>query len=139
MALALHFTWSSPGCSCSGSFISAQETCRAQRGVGFHDRRKATESKAPVSMSKRFSSGSRPRNHEASNCHWLFPMPAVMTPKVMNKAVDIPGSLVLIGALVGGTLLGLLGALVAVPVTATLLMIVNTIFIPRQDAKLVES
>lgn len=60
----------------------------------------------------------------------------VMTPKVMNKAVDIPGSLVLIGALVGGTLLGLLGALVAVPVTASLMMIVNTVFIPKQDAKL---
>jgi predicted PurR-regulated permease PerM len=60
----------------------------------------------------------------------------VMTPKVMNKAVDIPGSLVLIGAMVGGTLLGLLGALVAVPVTASLLMIVNKVFIPRQDAKL---
>jgi predicted PurR-regulated permease PerM len=60
----------------------------------------------------------------------------VMTPRIMNKAVDIPGSLVLIGALVGGTLLGLLGALVAVPVTASLLMIVNTIFVPRQDAKL---
>ena len=60
----------------------------------------------------------------------------VMTPKVMNKAVDIPGSLVLIGALVGGTLLGLLGALVAVPVTASVLMIVNTVFIPKQDAKL---
>jgi predicted PurR-regulated permease PerM len=60
----------------------------------------------------------------------------VMTPKVMNKAVDIPGSLVLIGAMVGGTLLGLLGALVAVPVTASLLMIVNRVFIPRQDAKL---
>jgi predicted PurR-regulated permease PerM len=60
----------------------------------------------------------------------------VMTPRVMNKAVDIPGSLVLIGAMVGATLLGLLGALVAVPVTASLLMIVNTVFIPRQDAKL---
>lgn len=61
----------------------------------------------------------------------------VMTPRVMTKAVDIPGSLVLIGAMVGGTLLGLLGALVAVPVTASLLMIVNTVFVPRQDAKLV--
>lgn len=60
----------------------------------------------------------------------------VMTPKVMNKAVDIPGSLVLIGAMVGATLLGLLGALVAVPVTASLLMIVNTVYIPRQDSKL---
>lgn len=61
----------------------------------------------------------------------------VMTPRVMNKAVDIPGSLVLIGALVGGTLLGLLGALIAVPVTASLLMIVQKVFLPRQDAKTV--
>jgi len=61
----------------------------------------------------------------------------IMTPRVMNKAVDIPGSLVLIGAMVGGTLLGLLGALIAVPVTASLLMIVNKVFIPKQDAKLV--
>lgn len=59
----------------------------------------------------------------------------VMTPRVMNKAVSIPGSLVLIGAMVGGTLLGLLGALVAVPVTASLLTIVNEVFIPRQDSK----
>lgn len=61
----------------------------------------------------------------------------VMTPRVMGKAVDIPGSLVLIGAMVGATLLGLLGALVAVPVTASLLMIVNEVFVPRQDAKVV--
>ncbi len=61
----------------------------------------------------------------------------VMTPRVMNKAVDIPGALVLIGAMVGGTLLGLLGALIAVPVTASLLMIVNQVFIPKQDAKIV--
>lgn len=59
----------------------------------------------------------------------------VMTPRVMTRAVDIPGSLVLIGAMVGGTLLGLLGALVAVPVTASLLMVVNRVFVPRQDAR----
>jgi len=60
----------------------------------------------------------------------------VMTPRVMSKQVEIPGSLVIISALVGGTLLGLLGALIAVPVTASLLMIVQKLFIPRQDAKL---
>ncbi|MGC3993424.1 MAG: AI-2E family transporter [Propionicimonas sp.] len=60
----------------------------------------------------------------------------IMTPRVMGKAVDVPGSLVLIGALVGATLLGLLGALIAVPVTASLLMIVKTVVIPRQDAKI---
>lgn len=60
----------------------------------------------------------------------------VLTPKVMNKAIAVPGSLVVIGALVGGTLMGLLGALVAIPVTASILLIIKKVFIPRQDAKL---
>lgn len=59
----------------------------------------------------------------------------LLTPRVMNRTVSVPGSLVVIGALVGGTLLGLLGALVAIPVTASILLIVNQIVIPRQDAK----
>lgn len=59
----------------------------------------------------------------------------VMTPRVMSRQVDIPGSLVIISALVGGTLLGLLGALIAVPVAASVLMILQKLFIPRQDAK----
>jgi predicted PurR-regulated permease PerM len=41
-----------------------------------------------------------------------------------------------IGALIGGTLLGLLGALIAVPVTASILLIIKQVFIPRQDAKI---
>ena len=60
----------------------------------------------------------------------------VLTPKVMSKAISVPGSLVVIGALVGGTLMGLLGALVAIPVTASILLIIKKVFIPRQDAKL---
>ena len=59
----------------------------------------------------------------------------LMTPRVMSRQVDIPGSLVIISALVGGTLLGLLGALIAVPVAASVLMVVQKLFIPRQDAK----
>ena len=60
----------------------------------------------------------------------------VITPRVMSKAIAIPGSLVVIGALVGGTLLGLLGALIAVPVTASILIIIKQVWIPRQDARL---
>lgn len=59
----------------------------------------------------------------------------VLTPRVMNRTISVPGSLVVIGALVGGTLLGLLGALVAIPVTASVLLIVKQIIIPQQDAK----
>ena len=58
----------------------------------------------------------------------------VLTPKVMNKAISVPGSLVVIGALVGGTLMGLLGALVAIPVTASILLIIKKVYIPKQDA-----
>ncbi|WP_298040178.1 AI-2E family transporter [uncultured Microbacterium sp.] len=60
----------------------------------------------------------------------------VLTPKVMNRAVSIPGSLVVIGALAGGTLLGLLGALVAVPVAASILIIIKQVWIPRQDTRI---
>lgn len=59
----------------------------------------------------------------------------LLTPRVMNRTIAVPGALVVIGALVGGTLLGLLGALVAIPVTASLLLIVRQVFIPAQDAK----
>ncbi|MCI1018599.1 AI-2E family transporter [Microbacterium sp. C5A9] len=59
----------------------------------------------------------------------------VITPRVMNRAISIPGSLVVIGALAGGTLLGLLGALVAVPVAASILIIIKQVLIPRQDAR----
>ncbi|MFS0911163.1 AI-2E family transporter [Microbacterium sp. 179-I 3D2 NHS] len=59
----------------------------------------------------------------------------VLTPRVMNRAIAIPGSLVVIGALAGGTLLGLLGALVAVPVTASLLIIIKQVWVPRQDSR----
>ena len=59
----------------------------------------------------------------------------ILTPRVMNRAISVPGALVVIGALVGGTLLGLLGALVAIPVTASILLIIKQVIIPRQDAK----
>ena len=59
----------------------------------------------------------------------------LLTPKVMNRVVSVPGSLVVIGALAGGTLLGLLGALIAIPVTAAMLMIIKQVWIPRQDAR----
>ncbi len=59
----------------------------------------------------------------------------VLTPRVMNKTISVPGALVVIGALVGGTLMGLLGALVAIPVTASILLIVKKLILPKQDAK----
>lgn len=57
----------------------------------------------------------------------------LLTPKVMAKAVAVPGALVIIAALAGAALAGILGALVAVPVAAAVILIVNRVVIPRQQ------
>ncbi len=56
----------------------------------------------------------------------------VFTPKVMSKAVHVPGSIVLISALAGGTLLGLAGALVAIPITAGIILIIREVVVPAR-------
>lgn len=56
----------------------------------------------------------------------------LFTPRIIGKAISIPASLVLIGAVIGGTLLGLLGALVASPVVASILLILKKVVVPRQ-------
>lgn len=59
----------------------------------------------------------------------------LFTPRVMNRVVKVPGSLVVIGALAGGTLLGLLGALISIPITAMVLMIIKQVWVPRQELR----
>ncbi|MDM4764345.1 AI-2E family transporter [Galbitalea sp. SE-J8] len=56
----------------------------------------------------------------------------VLNPRIMARAVKVPGVIVVIAALVGGTLLGVLGALIAIPVAASVLLIVNQVMVPRQ-------
>ena len=58
----------------------------------------------------------------------------VLSPRIMNRAVSVPGALVVIAAVAGGTLGGVLGALVAIPVAASLIIIVEKVVFPRQDA-----
>ena len=59
----------------------------------------------------------------------------VLTPRIMNRVVSVPGALVVIGALAGGALLGLLGALISIPVTAMVLMIIKQVWVPRQELR----
>jgi predicted PurR-regulated permease PerM len=56
-------------------------------------------------------------------------------PKVMARTVEIPGALTVIAALIGGTLLGVVGALLAIPIAASVLMLVREVFLPRQDER----
>jgi predicted PurR-regulated permease PerM len=60
----------------------------------------------------------------------------VVSPRVMNRAISIPAALVLIGALVGGTLAGVIGVLVALPVMASILLIIREVVVPKQNSKL---
>ena len=57
----------------------------------------------------------------------------VLNPRIMAQAVKVPGAIVVIAALAGGTLLGILGALIAIPVAAALLLITNQVVVPRQN------
>lgn len=57
----------------------------------------------------------------------------VLSPKIMTKAVAIPGSIVVIAALAGGTLMGILGALVAIPIAASIVLIIKQIVVPAQN------
>jgi putative heme transporter len=59
----------------------------------------------------------------------------VISPRVMNKAVAIPGAVVVVAAMSGGALLGVLGALVAIPVAASFILIIRQILMPHQDSK----
>ena len=59
----------------------------------------------------------------------------LLSPRVMNRAVKVPGALVVIAALAGGSLLGILGALIAIPVAASALLIIKQVVIPRQNER----
>ena len=57
----------------------------------------------------------------------------MLSPRIMSRAVSVPGSVVVIAALAGGALLGLLGALIAIPVAASIILIIKQVVIPRQN------
>ncbi|HSU71556.1 MAG TPA: AI-2E family transporter [Micrococcaceae bacterium] len=58
----------------------------------------------------------------------------ILTPRIMSRAVAVPGSLVVIAAVTGGTLGGILGALVAIPLAASALVIIQKVVVPRQNS-----
>jgi len=56
----------------------------------------------------------------------------VVAPKIMQRTVSVPGAVTVVAALAGATLLGILGALLAIPVAAGLLLIYEEVLLPRQ-------
>lgn len=56
-----------------------------------------------------------------------------ISPRIMSKTVAVPGAVAIIAVVAGGTLWGVLGAIIAIPLAASLLILVNEVLIPRQD------
>jgi predicted PurR-regulated permease PerM len=56
-------------------------------------------------------------------------------PRVMSRSVEIPGAMTVIAALIGAALLGVVGALLAIPTAAAVLLIVREVWVRRQDAR----
>jgi predicted PurR-regulated permease PerM len=57
----------------------------------------------------------------------------VITPKIMRRSLSIPGLVTIIAALLGTSLLGLVGGLLAVPIAAAVLLILDEVVFPRAD------
>jgi len=58
----------------------------------------------------------------------------LVAPRVMKRAVDISPAAVILAALIGATLLGFVGALLAIPFAASIKVLTQEIWLPRQEA-----
>ncbi len=56
-------------------------------------------------------------------------------PRVMQRSVNVPGQVTVIAALIGAALLGVVGALLAIPFAAAVLLLVRELWLPRQAAR----
>ena len=59
----------------------------------------------------------------------------LVNPRVMKHTVKVTPGLTIIATLIGGTLLGLIGALVAIPVAATVHLLLEEVAVPRQNQR----
>lgn len=58
----------------------------------------------------------------------------VLYPNVMKRAVKVPGALVVLSAIIGGMLFGVIGAVIAIPTTAAVLLLYREMLRPALDA-----
>lgn len=58
----------------------------------------------------------------------------ILSPMILSKQVDVPPILIFFALLIGAQFMGLVGALLAVPMTAALLVIVKALYLPAVEA-----
>jgi predicted PurR-regulated permease PerM len=57
----------------------------------------------------------------------------IVTPRIMKRTLAVPGAVTIIAALIGTSLLGLVGGLLAVPIAASIILILDEVVFPRAD------
>ena len=57
----------------------------------------------------------------------------IVTPRIMKRTLSVPGAVTIISALIGSSLLGLIGGLLAVPIAASIILILDEVVFPRAD------
>ena len=57
----------------------------------------------------------------------------LLVPKIIGRAVKVPALTTVLAVLIGGALLGIIGALVAIPIAAALQLLTQEILFPRLD------
>jgi predicted PurR-regulated permease PerM len=57
----------------------------------------------------------------------------VLYPRIMKRSVDVSPVATVIAVLIGGSLMGILGALLAIPVAAAVQLVLQEVAVPRQD------
>jgi predicted PurR-regulated permease PerM len=57
----------------------------------------------------------------------------LLVPKIIGRAVKVPALITVVAVLIGGALLGIVGALVAIPVAAALQLLTQEVLLPRLD------
>lgn len=58
----------------------------------------------------------------------------ILMPKIMHKTLSIPGLVTIVSALIGASLLGLVGGILAVPIAASILLILEEVVYPKADS-----
>jgi predicted PurR-regulated permease PerM len=59
----------------------------------------------------------------------------LIAPRVMNKTVQVARLVTVIAVLIGGALLGIIGALIAIPIAAAIKLVLEEVSYPRLDTR----
>lgn len=58
-----------------------------------------------------------------------------ISPRVMQRTVAVPGAVAVIAVIAGGTLMGIVGALMAIPLAASTMLLIREVFMARQERR----